>query len=193
VLSPADIAALTKSPLRFPLAVKIDSPDIPHKTEANAVRLNVQNLAELKDAAATVFANAKRYKPDAHINGVLVAEMAAGTEVIIGVVNDHFFGPVVMFGLGGVFTELLKDVTYRFAPFDAETAREMIDEIKAAPLLTGYRGSAPLAVDALADVLARVSLLAADNADSIAEIDINPLFVNTHGVIAADALIVRNR
>ena len=154
------------------------------------MRLHVQNLAELKEAAATVVTNAQRYKPGAHINGVLVAEMAAGTEVIIGVVNDKFFGPVLMFGLGGVFTELLKDVTYRFAPFDKETALEMIGEIKAAPLLSGYRGSAPLAVDALADTLARVSQLAADHADRIAEIDVNPLFVNVHGAIAADALIV---
>ena len=189
-MAPAAIAALKESPLKFPLAVKIDSPDIPHKTEAGAVCLNIQNLAELKVAATAVVANSKRYKPTAQINGVLVAEMAAGTEVIIGVVNDKFFGPVVMFGLGGVFTELLKDVTYRFAPFDQETAREMIAEIKAAPLLSGYRGSAPLAIDALADVLSRVSLLAADHADRIAEIDINPLFVSETGVIAADALIV---
>ena len=156
-----------------------------------SVKLHIGSLAELKEAAATVVANSQRYKPDAKINGVLVAEMAKGTEVIIGVINDPFFGPVVMFGMGGVFTELLKDVTYRFAPFDRDTAREMIMEIKASKLLTGYRGSAPLAVDALADVLARVSLLAADHVDAIAEIDINPLFVNTDGVIAADALIVR--
>jgi len=190
VLAPRAVAALKESPLKFPLAVKVDSPDVPHKTEAGAVRLNVQTLAELKDAAAAVVANATRYKPDARINGVLLAEMAAGTEVIIGVVNDKFFGPVVMFGLGGVFAEVLKDVTYRFAPFDVETAREMVAEIKAAKLLTGYRGSAPLATGALADVLSRVSLLAADHADRIAEIDINPLFVNAAGVVAADALIV---
>ena len=187
VLAPAAIDTLQMSPLSFPLAVKIDSPDIPHKTEADAVRLNVQSLADLRTAAAEVVANARRYKPAAHINGVLLAEMAAGTEVIIGVVNDKFFGPVVMFGLGGVFAELLKDVTYRFAPFDVATAREMIAEIKAAPLLTGYRGSAPLAVDALADALSRVSLLAADHADRIAEIDINPLFVSAGGIVC-DAL-----
>jgi acyl-CoA synthetase (NDP forming) len=92
--------------------------------------------------------------------------------------------------VGGVFAELLKDVTYRFAPFDVETAREMIAEIKAARLLTGYRGSAPLAVDALAGALSRISLLAADHADRIAEIDVNPLFVDINDVIAADALIV---
>ncbi|MDB5810184.1 MAG: hypothetical protein JWN94_2306 [Betaproteobacteria bacterium] len=190
VLGPAAIMALAESPLKFPLAVKIDSPDIPHKTEAGAVRLNIDNLSALKAATATIVANAKSYKPDARVNGVLVAEMAVGTEVIIGVINDRFFGPVVMFGLGGVFAELLKDVTYRFAPFDVETAREMVAGIKAAKLLTGYRGSAPLAIEALADALARVSLLAADHADRIAEIDINPLFVNEHGIVAADALVV---
>jgi acetyltransferase len=150
----------------------------------------VQSLDELKAAAAEVVTNARRHMPEARINGVLLAEMAAGTEVIIGVVNDPYFGPVVMFGMGGVFTELLKDVTYRFAPFDIETAREMIAEIKAGALLTGYRGSAPLAVAALADALSRVSLLAADHADRIAEIDVNPLFVSADGVVAADALVV---
>ena len=190
VLGPAAIAALTESPLSFPLAVKIDSPDIPHKTEAGAVRLNILTLADLKSAAADVVANTRRYKPAARINGVLLAEMATGTEVIIGAVNDRFFGPVVMFGLGGVFTELLRDVTYRFAPFDVDTAREMIAEIKAGALLTGYRGSAPLAVELLAEVLSRASLLAADHTDRIAEIDINPLFVSETGVVAADALVV---
>ncbi len=192
VLAPAAVAALKTAPLTFPLAVKIDSPDIAHKTEAGAVRLNVQTLDELKTAAAEVVANAKRHKPDASINGVLLAEMSAGTEVIVGAVNDPYFGPVVMFGLGGVFAELLKDVTYRFAPFDIGTAREMIAEIKAAALLTGYRGGAPLAVDALAETLSRVSWLAADHADRITEIDINPLFVNASAVSAADALIALN-
>ena len=190
VLTPAAIAALKESPLKFPLAVKIDSLDIPHKTEAGAVRLNVRSLDELKARAAEVVASAKHHKPAARVNGVLLAEMASGIEVIIGVVNDQYFGPVVMFGLGGVFTELLKDVTYRFAPFDIETAREMIAEIKSSALLTGYRGSAALAVDALADAISRVSLLAADHAERIAEIDVNPLFVSASGVIAADALIV---
>ena len=190
VLAPDEVAALRKAPLEFPLAVKIDSPDIAHKTEAGAVQLGIKDLAALKSAASEVVANARRHQPGARVNGVLLAEMVHGTEVIVGAVNDRFFGPVVMFGLGGVFTELLMDVTYRFAPFDAVTAREMIAEIKAAALLTGFRGSAPLAVDALADALARVSWLAADHAERIAEIDINPLFVSAAGVVAADALIV---
>jgi acetyltransferase len=116
--------------------------------------------------------------------------MTSGIEVIVGAVNDRTFGPTVAFGLGGVFTELLRDVTHRFAPFDAEAAREMIAEIKGAALLNGYRGRPALDVAALADALARVSLLIADHADRIAEIDVNPLFVREKGVIAADALIV---
>ncbi len=118
--------------------------------------------------------------------------MAQGLEVIVGAVNDRFFGPVVAFGLGGVFTELLKDVTHRFAPFDVTTAKEMIGEIKGAALLNGYRGSAPLDVDALAETLSRMSLLIADHGDRISEIDVNPLFVRPRGqgVVAADALVV---
>ena len=190
LVAEAAIASLAAAPLAFPLAVKVASPDIAHKTEAGAVRLGVRSLDELKSAAREVIANARRYHAGARIDGVLVAEMATGTEVIVGVVNDRCFGPVVMFGLGGVFTELLKDVTYRFAPFGVATAREMIDEIRTAPLLHGYRGAPPLAVDALAETLARLSELAADHADRIAEIDVNPVFVDTRGVKAADALVI---
>ena len=118
--------------------------------------------------------------------------MASGTEAILGAVNDPYFGPVVLFGAGGVTAELLQDVAYRFAPFDVATAREMIGEIRLAPLFGGYRGRPPLDVDALADALARLSWLIHDHADRIAEIDVNPLFVRPagEGVVAADALIV---
>jgi acyl-CoA synthetase (NDP forming) len=190
LVAPADIDTLAAAPLPFPLAVKVASPDIAHKTEAGAVRLNVRSLDELKAAAHEVIANARRYHSGARIDGVLLAEMVAGTEVIVGAVNDPCFGPVVMFGLGGVFTELLRDVTYRFAPFGVETAREMIAEIRTAPLLRGYRGAPPLAVDALAVVLARVSELAADHAGRIAEIDVNPVFVDERSAKAADALVI---
>jgi acetyltransferase len=190
LLQPAEIEALKSAPLAFPVVVKIESPDVPHKTEANAVRLGVKDLDGLKQAAREVVAAAKQYQPNARIDGVLVQEMASGTEVIVGAVNDATFGPTIAFGLGGIFTELLKDVTHRFAPFDAEGAREMIDEVKGAALLKGYRGRPVLDVAALADTLARLSLLAADHADRIAEIDVNPVFVRENGVIAADALIV---
>jgi acyl-CoA synthetase (NDP forming) len=119
-----------------------------------------------------------------------VQEMASGVEVILGAVNDATFGPTVTFGLGGVLTELLHDVTHRFAPFDIATARAMIADVKGAALLNGYRGQPPLDVAALADALARVSLLISDHADRIAEIDVNPLFVREKGVVAADALVV---
>jgi len=187
-----EIDLLTESPLPFPVALKVESPDVAHKTEAGAVRLGVRDLNELKAAAHEIAAAARRYRADARIEGILVQEMAAGLEVIVGAVNDAYFGPVIAFGLGGVFTELLKDVTYRFAPFDVATAEEMIAEIKGARLLTGYRGQPALDAAALADTLARVSCLIADHADRIAEIDINPLFVRSagQGVVAADALIV---
>jgi acyl-CoA synthetase (NDP forming) len=190
LLKPSEIEALKSSPLTFPVAVKVESPDVPHKTEAGAIRLDIRNLADLKQAARDVISSARGYKRDARIEGILVQEMTSGIEVIVGAVNDPTFGPTVAFGLGGVFTELLRDITHRFAPFDAETAREMIAEVKGAALLNGYRGRPALDVAALADALARVSLLIADHADRIAEIDVNPLFVREKGVIAADALIV---
>ena len=190
LLEPAEIEQLESAPVAFPVAVKIESPDLPHKTEAGAVRLGIHSLADLKQAARDVLAAANRHNPDARIEGVLMQEMASGLEVIVGAVNDACFGPTVAFGLGGIFTELLGDVTHRFAPFDAEAAREMISEVKGAALLNGYRGRPALDVAALADTLARVSQLIADHADRIAEIDVNPLFVREEGVVAADALIV---
>lgn len=192
LMTAPEVEALNAPPLPFPLAVKIESPDVPHKTEAGAVRLNITDLDALKQAAREVEAAARTHVPGARITGVLVQEMASGLEVIIGAVNDPYFGPTVAFGLGGIFTELLKDVTHRFAPFDADVAREMVGEIKGAPLLNGYRGRPALDVDALAETLARVSQLIADHADRIAEIDVNPLFVRPagQGVVAADALVV---
>ncbi len=192
LMQAADIEALTRCSLPFPLAAKLGSHDIPHKTEAGVVRLNIRDLDGLKHAVRDIMAAANHYKPDARIDGILLQQMAEGFEVIVGAVNDPCFGPVVAFGLGGVFTELMKDLTYRFAPFDAVAAKEMIAEIKGAALLSGYRGRPVLDTDALAEVLVRVSLLIADHADRIAEIDINPLFVRPagQGVVAADALIV---
>jgi acyl-CoA synthetase (NDP forming) len=192
LLAPGAIEKLDRAPLPFPLAVKIESPDIPHKTEAGVIRLNIGDLDALKRAAREVVEAARTHDSHARIDGVLVQQMASGLEVIVGAVNDRFFGPVVAFGLGGIFTELLKDVTYRFAPFDVEAAKEMIGEIKGAALLEGYRGGPALDVDALADTLSRVSLLIADHAERIAEIDVNPLFVRPagQGVVAADALVV---
>jgi len=192
LLSAATVNGLEHAPLPFPLAVKIESPDLPHKTEAGAVRLGVRDLAAMKAAAEEMLASVQSYKPGARIDGILVQEMAAGLEVIVGAVDDPVFGPVVVFGLGGIYTELLQDLTHGFAPFDTAAAKEMIFQIKGSALLAGFRGQPALDIDALADTLSRVSLLIADHAGRIAEIDINPLFVRAAGlgVVAADALIV---
>ncbi|MGA0032970.1 MAG: acetate--CoA ligase family protein [Burkholderiales bacterium] len=190
LLAPEVVEKLTASPLPFPLAVKIESADIPHKTEAGVIRLGITSLEALKQAAREVLAAAKQYKADARIAGILVQQMATGEEVILGAVNDPHFGPVIAVGLGGVFTEIMHDVTHRYAPFDAETALAMIHEIKGVKLLQGYRGKPPCNINALADAVSRLSFLVADHADRIAEIDVNPLFVSAEGVVAADALVV---
>jgi acetyltransferase len=185
-----EVAALETCTLSFPVVVKVESADIPHKTEAGGVRVGIGNLAELKQAALEVIASARQYKPEAVIEGVLVQEMAVGVEMMLGVVNDENFGPVVALGLGGIFAETLRDITHRCAPFDEATARVMLDELKGRPILDGVRGRPPANVDALVRAVSRLSYLAADHADRIQEIDVNPLFVSEHGVVAADALIV---
>ena len=176
----------------YPVAMKIQSPDISHKTEAKAVRLSIQDERELEAAYRDVLANAKAYKADARIEGVLIQEMVkGGTEAILGVTNDPLFGPAVMFGLGGIFAEVLKDVAFRLAPVTHSMAREMIAEIKGYPLLAGARGKAPADTEALADAIVKLSALAIDLKDDLAELDVNPLFVmdQGQGVVAADALI----
>jgi acyl-CoA synthetase (NDP forming) len=176
----------------YPVAIKIQSPDISHKTEAKAVRLDIAGEPELTAAYDEVLANARAYKKNAHIEGVLVQQMVkGGTEAILGVTNDPLFGPAVMFGLGGIFAEVLKDVAFRLAPVTISVAREMIAEIKAYPLLAGARGKPPADIDALADAIVRLSALAVDLKEHLAELDINPLFVmeKGKGVVAADALI----
>ena len=188
----ADQAVAAARAIGYPVAMKIQSPDISHKTEARAVRLGVADDAGAGAAYDEIVANAKAYKADARIEGVLVQEMVkGGTEAILGVTNDPLFGPAVMFGLGGIFAEVLKDVSFRLAPVTPSIAREMIEEIKGYPVLAGARGKAPADVDALADAIVRLSALAIDLKDSLAELDINPLFVmeKGRGVKAADALI----
>ena len=185
-------AAKTAADLKYPLAVKIVSRDIAHKTEAGGVRLGISNAAELTAAASEIIANARAYKKDARIDGVLVSEMAKGIEALIGVVNDEAFGPTVVLGLGGVLSEVLKDVTFRIAPFGIETARDMIAELRGAKLFDGYRGSPATDKEALAQVLVDVSRMAAALGPRLKEMDINPLFVRPkgEGVVAADALVV---
>jgi acetate---CoA ligase (ADP-forming) len=175
--------------LKAPFAVKIVSRDIAHKTEAGGVKLGVAPDA-LADAVRAVTDNATKAVPDAKMDGVLVSEMAQGIEALIGVINDESFGPVVALGLGGVLTEVLKDVTYRIAPFGIETAREMIADLRGAKLFDGYRGKPPGDKEALAEALVAVSQMASALAPRLKEADINPVFVGPDCVVAADALVV---
>ena len=176
-----------------PVVLKIASPDIAHKTEIGGVLLGLGDAEAVAQGFDTLAARAREHRPDARIDGVLVAPMlAGGVETIIGVQRDPVFGPVVMFGLGGVFVEVLKDVTFRLARFEVAVARAIIREIKGAALLDGARGAPPSDIDALATALSRVSCFAAAHADGIASIDINPFLVlpRGQGAVALDALIV---
>ncbi|MCE9638972.1 MAG: acetate--CoA ligase family protein [Betaproteobacteria bacterium] len=174
----------------FPVALKVVSRDIPHKSEIGGVRLNIRNDTELAVAVREMLERVQRAAPKAKLDGLLVSEMITdGIETIVGVVNDSVFGPVVAFGLGGIFAETLKDVTYRLAPFGLETAHEMIAELRASPILSGVRGKPAGDIPALAQTLVAVSGLAWQLRDSLEEMDINPLLVRPVGVIAADALL----
>ena len=187
-----DQALAIAKKIGYPVAIKVQSPDISHKTEAKAVKLGLTSDAELAAAYDEVLVNAKAYNAKAKIDGVLVQEMLrGGTEAILGITNDPLFGPAVMFGLGGIFAEIMKDVSFRLAPVTLPMAREMIAEIKGYPLLTGARGRPHADIDALADAIVKLSALAVDLKDQVAELDINPLFVMERGkgVKAADALI----
>lgn len=194
VLLPVDASAKDiPAGLRYPVAVKIVSPDIAHKTDIGAVKLGVADAAQLAVAMSEVVANARRAAPVAKLTGVLVSEMVGeGLETIIGVVNDPTFGPVVVLGLGGILAEALKDTTHRIAPFGVEIAKEMIGELRAASLFGALRGQPARDVDALAQTLARVSAFAWASRDRLAEMDINPVFVRAEGkgVVAADALVI---
>ncbi len=174
-----------------PVVMKIASPDILHKTEIGGVLLNVDDEASVADGYATLLERAESAKPGARIDGVIVAEMAqAGVETVMGVVIDPVFGPAVMFGLGGVFVEVLKDVTFRLAPFGIDEAHRMIDEIQGRAMLDGVRGAPPADIDALAEALSRLSVFAHANKDKIESIDVNPFIVTPTGAVAVDGLIV---
>lgn len=194
LLSLDEIARLEKGPFGFPVVIKVESPDIPHKTEAGAVMTGIRTLRELKEGARKIVSAAQEYRSDAAIAGVSIQETCSGTELILGAFVDECFGPVVVLGLGGIYAEVLNDVTRRFAPISRASAREMILELKAAPLFTGYRRLPALDIDALADAISRISYLIAHHGNRIGEIDINPLFAGPvgSGVRAADALVVLN-
>jgi acyl-CoA synthetase (NDP forming) len=189
----AQAAAEAAAKLGFPVALKIDSPDIPHKTEAEVVRLNLGDAAHVRTAYAEILASAKAYAPQARIIGVSVQEMVGdGVEVIIGVSCDPQLGPVLLFGSGGVMVEVYNDVALRCCPITRSEAQDMIAEVKGARLLQGFRGRPAADLAALADTLVRVSHFAIHTEGHLAELDINPLMVlpSGQGVKAVDALVV---
>ncbi|GEK31155.1 acetyl-CoA synthetase [Kurthia zopfii] len=174
----------------YPVVMKVDSADIPHKTEADAIRLNLQSEEEVINAFNEIMHNAKQYNPTAVINGVSVQEMLEeGVEIIIGAQNDEVFGPVVMVGLGGIFVEVFKDVAFSVAPLSRRDALEMLEELKAKAVLDGARGRMKVDTEAIVDILLRVSELMMDQKDHIQELDINPVIVYEKGAKAADAMI----
>ncbi|MFE9294569.1 acetate--CoA ligase family protein [Streptomyces niveus] len=186
----ADDAVAVAARIGFPVAMKIVSPEILHKTDAGGVRIGLGSAAEVRSAFTTIVSNARKYDPKAQILGVQVQQMVpAGTEILIGTVTDPTFGKVVAFGLGGVLVEVLKDVTFRLAPATKDDALSMLDGIRAAEILRGVRGGAAVDRDALADLVVRVSQLAADF-PNIAEVDLNPVFASENGVMAADVRIL---
>ncbi len=181
----SDEAFSIASTIGFPVAMKISSPDISHKSDVGGVVLNIKK-EDVKTAYSDMITRIKKAVPGANIEGVLVQQMApSGHEVIVGLKKDAQFGHALMFGLGGIFVEIYKDVSFRVTPIDKKEALEMISEIKGYPILKGIRGKKPADIDAVAQVLVSVSEMA--QKENIVELDINPLIVGEIGAIAVDA------
>lgn len=199
---PTPKAVLVKSPdeaydladkIGYPIAMKIVSPDITHKSDVGGVRLDIMNREDARIAVKEIFNNVTRNAPDAKIEGVLMYKMAPhGLEVIIGGIRDGVFGPTIMFGLGGIFVEVLKDVSFRIAPITYEEAVEMINEIKSARILDGFRGRPPVDKKAIADIIIKLGKLMDEN-PRIESVDLNPVIVYQQGAIAVDVRIILSK
>ncbi len=174
----------------YPVVLKIVSPDIIHKSDVGGVIVNLKTPKEVREAYNRIISNVRNKKPEAKIVGVLVQEYAPqGLEVIIGLIRDPQFGPTVMFGLGGVFVEIFKDVSFRIAPLTEQDAEDMINEIKAKPLLYGYRGSPPVDIDSIKDALIKAGRMGLE-IEEIAEMDLNPTMAYPNGIKVVDARII---
>jgi len=174
----------------YPVVLKIVSPDVLHKSDVGGVIVGLKDARDVERAYRQVLENVKKHKPEARVVGILVEEMVpASIEVIVGSVRDPQFGPTIMFGIGGIFVEILKDVTLRIAPISERDAREMISEIRAYPLLRGYRNLPPANVDAIVDILVKTSNLVTEY-EEIKELDLNPIMVNEKGAKVVDARII---
>ena len=176
--------------LGYPVVLKILSQDILHKTEADGVLLDIKSRAGVERGYREVLKRAKAYKENARITGVLIQrQVQKGREVIVGTLKDRQFGSVVMFGLGGILVEVLKNVSFRIAPIDEKEALKMVREIKGYPVLEGFRGEPPVDIKAIAKVIAAASRMAHERED-IREMDINPLMVYPKGALAVDVKII---
>ena len=184
-----EITGLAKE-INFPIVMKIVSPDIIHKTDAGGVKVNIKNETEAESAFREIIFKTKKYNKKARIEGVIVYPMVPqGTEIIIGMMKDPHFGPVIMFGLGGIFVEILKDISFRILPIEEIDAREMITEINGYEILKGTRGETPRDIQAIKEVLMKVSKLTMENPE-INEIDLNPIFVSEKGLQVVDARMI---
>jgi acyl-CoA synthetase (NDP forming) len=174
----------------FPVVLKISSPDVVHKSDSGGVKLGLANAAQVGKAYSEIVSSIKKAYPEAQIEGVSVQRMAPpGVEVIVGMSKDPQFGPVLMFGLGGILVEVLKDVSFRIVPLTERDAREMIKEIKGYPVLQGYRGQKPASIPALEQLILKVSQFVEKN-PQIKELDLNPIFAYPDKAVAVDARII---
>ena len=186
----AEEAAKFSEEIGYPTVLKIISPDVIHKFDVGGVILNVNSSEDAKNAYNKIVENVKKHKPDAKIDGVLVQEMApSATEVIVGAIKDAQFGPTLMFGLGGTFVEIMKDVSFRIAPIKEDDARQMISEVKAYPILLGYRGQPPRDIDTIVKIILDTSRLVMEH-QNIKELDLNPVIVYEKGAKTVDARII---
>ncbi|MBR0669569.1 acetate--CoA ligase family protein [Neoroseomonas soli] len=187
-----DAAVAAAEALGFPVAMKVESPDLPHKTEAGVIRLRLKDAADVREAYRAVMANAKHHAPHARINGVLVQPMAKpGVEVMVGARVDPLMGPLIVAGLGGVLVELMRDSTLALAPVTPAEARAMFGRLRGRAALEGFRGAPAADLDRLAEIVARLSEFVADQRDRVAELDVNPIIVAGSDAVAVDALIVK--
>lgn len=188
--TPGEAAKIAER-IKYPVALKIVSPQILHKSDAGGVRLNLKSSEEVEAAFKEIIENAKAYDPKAEVSGVFVQEMAPPTsrEIIVGGTRDPQFGPVIMLGLGGIFVEVLKDVSFRLVPIEATDAYEMIQELKGKKILESFRGMPKVNTEHIVEILLAVSKLMAEQ-EEIGELDINPIMVYPDSVKAVDARII---
>ncbi|AFL66923.1 acetate--CoA ligase family protein [Desulfurococcus amylolyticus] len=189
VKSPAEAVELADK-IGYPIALKIVSPDITHKSDVGGVKLGLKSREEVGKAVEEMLRTVSLKAPNARLVGVLMYNMAPqGLEVIVGGVRDNIFGPVIMFGLGGIFVEVLKDVSFRIAPITRNDALGMLNEIKSSKILEGYRGQPPVDKEAIADIIVKTARLMEENPE-IESIDLNPVMAYPKGAIAVDARII---